>query len=138
MTEIVKKNEEKPAPVRMRKMLRGKIHRATVTDANLHYEGSITVDASLMREMDLYEHEAVCIWNVTNGERFETYVLEGPADTGVICVNGAAARKVARGDLIIVGAYTWLDEESARRHVPRVVMVDSRNRAKRPPLQQIA
>jgi aspartate 1-decarboxylase len=120
----------------VRKMLRGKIHRATITEANLNYEGSITVDKTLMRAMDLIEYEAVCVWDVNNGERFETYVLEGEADSGVICVNGAAARKVAPGDLVIIGAFTWLDEESARRHEPKIVMVDAHNRIKRPPLVQ--
>jgi len=125
-------------PTIVRKMLRGKIHRATVTDANLNYEGSITVDSTLMKAMDLIEFESVHIWDVDNGERFETYVLEGEADSGVICVNGAAARKVQRGDLVIIGAFTWLDEESARRHEPKVVMVDDQNRIKRPKLRRTA
>lgn len=114
----------------MRKVLRGKIHRATVTGADLHYEGSITVDKTLMEGMDLLEWEAVQVWNVTNGERFETYALEGERDSGVICVNGAAARKVSEGDLIIIGAFTWLDEQAARTHQPRIVMVDDENRIK--------
>jgi len=117
-----------------RKLLRGKIHRATVTEANLNYEGSITIDKSLMEAMDLIEFEAVHVWDVDNGERFETYALEGPAGSGIVCVNGAAARKVAPGDLVIVGAFTWLDEESARRHQPKIVMVDERNRIKEPAL----
>ncbi len=116
----------------MRKILRGKIHRATVTAADLHYEGSITVDKTLMEAMDLLEWEAVQIWNVTNGERFETYALEGERDSGVICVNGAAARKVAEGDLLIVGAFTWLDEDEARAHKPRIVMVDENNAIREP------
>ena len=114
----------------MRKMLRGKIHRATVTQADLHYEGSVTIDRTLMTAMDLVEFEAVQIWDVDNGERFETYVLEGEADSGVICVNGAAARKVAVGDLVIIGAFTWMAEESARAYQPKVVMVDGQNRIK--------
>jgi len=117
-----------------RKLLRGKIHRATVTEANLNYEGSITIDKSLMEAMDLIEFEAVHVWDVDNGERFETYALEGPAGSGIVCVNGAAARKVAPGDLVIIGAFTWLDEESARRHQPKIVMVDERNRIKEPAL----
>jgi aspartate 1-decarboxylase len=88
--------------------------------------------------MDLLEFESVHIWDVNNGERFETYVLEGEADSGVICVNGAAARKVQRGDLVIIGAFTWLDEETARRHQPKVVMVDGENRIKRPKLRRTA
>ncbi|HZR81776.1 MAG TPA: aspartate 1-decarboxylase [Candidatus Binatia bacterium] len=120
------------APTAVRKLLRGKIHRATVTEANLNYEGSITIDKSLMEAMDLIEFEAVHVWDVNNGERFETYALEGPAGSGIVCVNGAAARKVAPGDLVIIGAFTWLDEESARKHEPKIVMVDERNRI-RPP-----
>ena len=114
----------------MRKVLRGKIHRATVTGADLHYEGSITVDKTLMEGMDLLEWEAVQVWNVTNGERFETYALEGERDSGVMCVNGAAARKVSEGDLIIVGAFTWVEEKTARAHQPKIVMVDDENRIK--------
>lgn len=89
------KKQKSASPLPIRKMLRGKIHRATVTGANLNYEGSITIDKTLMEAMDLYEFESVHIWDVNNGERFETYVLEGERDSGVICVNGAAARKVA-------------------------------------------
>jgi aspartate 1-decarboxylase len=81
----------------MRKMLRGKIHRATVTGAYLHYEGSVTIDATLMEGAGLIENEAVCIWNVTNGERFETYALRGEPGSGVVCINGAAAHR-PRGD----------------------------------------
>jgi aspartate 1-decarboxylase len=126
------------APAAVRKLLRGKIHRATVTEANLNYEGSITIDKSLMEAMDLIEFEAVHVWDVNNGERFETYALEGPAGSGIVCVNGAAARKVAPGDLVIIGAFTWLDEEAARRHVPKIVMVDERNRIRGPSLLKTA
>jgi aspartate 1-decarboxylase len=114
----------------MRKLLRGKIHRATVTGADLHYEGSITIDKNLMEAMDLLEFEAVHIWDVDNGERFETYALEGERGSGMIRVNGAAARKVAVGDLIIIGAFTWLEEEVARVYQPKLVMVDEHNRIK--------
>ena len=133
-----KKSPKSPSSLPMRKMMRGKIHRATVTQANLNYEGSITIDKTLMEAMDLYEFESVHIWDVNNGERFETYCLEGERDSGTICVNGAAARKVAEGDLIIIGAFTWLDEEAARRHQPKVVMVDGQNRVKQHPLLQTA
>jgi aspartate 1-decarboxylase len=126
------------APAAVRKLLRGKIHRATVTEANLNYEGSITIDKSLMEAMDLLEFEAVHVWDVSNGERFETYALEGPAGSGIVCVNGAAARKVAQGDLVIIGAFTWLDEESARAHQPKIVMVDGRNRIAEPELRRSA
>ena len=112
----------------MRKMMRAKIHRATVTQAELDYEGSITIDRRLLDATDLLANEAVCVWNVTNGNRFETYAVEGEADSGVVCVNGAAAHLVRPGDLVIIAAFTWLEEEAARRHEPKVVFVDSRNR----------
>jgi aspartate 1-decarboxylase len=112
----------------MRKMLRAKIHRATVTQADVHYEGSITIDRRLMDATDLLPNEAVCVWNVTNGNRFETYAVEGAPDSGVICVNGAAARLVSPGDLVIIAAYTWLDEDAARVYKPKVVFVDELNR----------
>lgn len=112
----------------MRKMMRAKIHRATVTQAELDYEGSITIDRRLMDATDMLPNEAVCVWNVTNGNRFETYTVEGPPDTGVICVNGAAAHLVRPGDLIIIAAFTWLEEKAARRHEPKVVFVDEDNR----------
>jgi aspartate 1-decarboxylase len=114
--------------VTTRKMLRAKIHRASVTEANIDYEGSITIDRRLMDATDLLPNEAVCVWNVTNGNRFETYTVEGEPDSGVICVNGAAAHLVSPGDLIIIAAFTWLDEEAARAHEPKVVFVDERNR----------
>jgi aspartate 1-decarboxylase len=109
-------------------MMRAKIHRATVTEANVDYEGSITIDRRLMDATDLLPNEAVCVWNVTNGNRLETYVVEGPPDSGVICVNGAAAHLVRPGDLVIIAAYTWLEENEARRHQPKVVFVDAQNR----------
>ena len=130
MPEILNANSSSKGPMPMRKLLRGKIHRATVTEANLNYEGSISIDKDLMDAMDLIEWEAVHVWDVNNGERFETYALEGPRGSGVICVNGAAARKVSPGDLIIIGAFTWLDDQAARAHQPKLVMVDSRNRIK--------
>ena len=112
----------------MRKLLRGKIHRATATGADLHYEGSVTIDEDLMDRADLVPHEAVQVWNVTNGERFETYVIPGRRGSGVVCVNGAAAHKVAKGDLVIVAAFSWMGEEEARSWKPRVVFVDEMNR----------
>jgi aspartate 1-decarboxylase len=117
-----------------RKMMRAKIHRATVTKADVDYEGSITIDRALMDETDLLPNEAVQVWNVTNGNRFETYVVEGERDAGVICVNGAAAHLVRPGDLVIIAAFSWLEEDEARRHEPKVVFVDEHNRirAKRP------
>jgi aspartate 1-decarboxylase len=111
-----------------RKMLRAKIHRATVTEANVDYEGSITIDRRLMAAADLLPNEAVCVWNVTSGTRLETYAVQGPADSGVICVNGAAAHLVRPGDLVIIAAYAWMEDEAARRYEPRVVFVDAHNR----------
>ena len=114
----------------MRKMLRAKVHRATVTQANVDYEGSITIDRRLMEATDLLPHEAVSVWDVTNGNRFETYAVEGRPDSGVVCVNGAAAHLVRPGDLVIIAAYTWLEEEAARAHEPKVVFVDAQNRVR--------
>jgi aspartate 1-decarboxylase len=114
----------------MRKMLRAKIHRATVTQADVDYEGSVTIDRDLMDATDLLPNEAVCLWDVTNGHRLETYAVEGPRGSGVVCVNGAAAHLVRPGDLVIIAAYTWLDEGEARAHEPKVVFVDERNRIK--------
>jgi len=112
----------------MRKMMRAKIHRATVTQADVDYEGSITIDRRLLDATDLLPNEAVCVWNVTNGNRFETYAVEGEPDSGVICVNGAAAHLVRPGGLVIIAAFTWLEEETARKHEPKVVFVDERKR----------
>ena len=111
-----------------RKLLRAKIHRATVTGADLHYEGSVTIDRELMDLTDLVDYEAVCIWNVTNGERFETYAIPGERHSGVVCVNGAAAHKVSKGDLIIIAAFSWMDEKEARTYQPKVVFVNEKNR----------
>ena len=111
-----------------RKLLRGKIHRATVTGADLHYEGSVTIDQDLMERADLVTHEAVHVWNVDNGERFETYVIPGRRGSGVVCVNGAAAHKVSKGHLVIIAAFSWMDEKEARSWKPHVVFVDEKNR----------
>jgi len=113
-----------------RKMLRAKIHRATVTQADIDYEGSVTIDRDLLDATDLLPNEAVCVWDVTNGNRLETYAVEGERGSGVICVNGAAAHLIRPGDLIIVAAYCWLDEKEARAHKPKVVFVDGHNRMK--------
>ena len=110
-----------------RNMLKSKIHRATVTDADLNYDGSITVDAGLMEGANMLPHELVHVWNVNNGERFETYVIPGARSSGTICVNGSAARRVHRGDLLIIASFSWLTEEEALRHEPAIVLVDDRN-----------
>jgi aspartate 1-decarboxylase len=112
----------------MRKMLRGKIHRATVTGADLHYEGSVTIDRELMDRCGLIDHEAVHVWNVNNGERFETYAIPGERHSGVVCVNGAAAHKVNVDDLIIIAAFGWMEDEQAQAWKPKVCFVDDRNR----------
>jgi len=111
-----------------RTLFKSKIHRATVTHADLHYEGSVTVDSDLLRAADIVPHEWVAIWNVTNGERIETYALSGDAGSGVICINGAAAHRFTPGDLVILATRTQLDESAARTHVPTVVLVDAKNR----------
>ncbi len=113
-----------------RMMMKSKIHRATVTEANLNYEGSITIDEKLMDAADLKEFELVQVYNINNGERFETYVIKGERDSGVICLNGAAARKVAVGDKIIILSYASYDEEEVKRLRPRIVLVDDENRIK--------
>lgn len=114
-----------------RNMLKSKIHRATVTDADLNYDGSITVDTGLMEAANMLPHELVHVWNVNNGERFETYVIPGARHSGTICVNGSAARRVHRGDLLIIASFSWLDEAEAIRHEPAVVLVDEQNRIRK-------
>jgi len=108
-------------------MLKSKIHRATVTDCDLHYAGSITIDSELMSAADLLPHELVHVLDVDNGERFETYVIEGRPGCGDVQVNGAAARLVQRGDRVIIVAYGQYDEEELAAHRPRVVHVDTEN-----------
>jgi aspartate 1-decarboxylase len=109
-------------------MLKSKIHRATVTRTDLDYEGSITIDAALIEAAGLLPYEAVWIWNIHNGERFETYALTASEGSGEICLNGAAARKAQPGDLVIISAFSWMDEHQAALACPRIVMVDACNR----------
>ena len=109
----------------MRIMLKGKIHRARVTDANIHYEGSITIDKKLMEAADILPYEQVEVLNINNGARFSTYAIEG--ETGEICLNGAAARLAVKGDLVIILTYCHVDDEEARSIVPKLVFVDSKN-----------
>lgn len=108
-------------------MLKGKIHRATVKQAELHYVGSITVDPVLMEAAGILEYEYVQIVDVENGNRFETYTIAGEPDSGMICLNGAAARQVAVGDHIIIMAYAQMTPEEAKEHKPYVVFVDDEN-----------
>jgi aspartate 1-decarboxylase len=112
-----------------RTLFKSKIHRATVTQADLDYEGSITVDADLMRAADIMPYEKVHVWNRTNGSRLETYALEAPAGSGVVCVNGAAAHLAKPGDLVIIATFAEAnDEVEARNWKPIVVHVDGHNR----------
>jgi aspartate 1-decarboxylase len=109
-------------------MLKGKIHRAAVTKADLNYEGSIGVDTQLLEASGILPNEAVHVWNITNGERFETYALALEAGSGAIQVNGAAARLSQPGDLVIIAAFCWMDEKEAQQHQPKVILVDEKNR----------
>ena len=111
---------------------KSKIHRATITDANINYMGSITIDAELMRLADLVPYEKVQVANISNGERFETYVIEGRAGSGDIALNGAAARKGSPGDLIIIIAYGQIDKAEAAGFRPAIVYVDAANRPVKP------
>ena len=112
----------------MRTMLKSKIHRATVTQVNLDYEGSITIDPELMDAADLYPFEKVEIFNINNGARFSTYVIEGERGSGVIGLNGAAARLAVVKDLVIIVSYRMMNDEEARSLQPVVVHVDDKNR----------
>ena len=112
----------------MRIMMKSKIHRATVTQADLDYVGSVTLDAALMEAADLLEGEQVAIVDITNGARIETYVIPGERNSGVIGINGAAAHLVHPGDLVIIISYAMLDDAEARRLEPRIVHVDAQNR----------
>lgn len=111
-------------------MLQCKIHRATVTEADLDYDGSITIDAALMAEAGLIPFQKVDIYNITNGNRLSTYAIEGEANSGVIGINGAAAHLASTGDMIIIAAYVEMAEEEAREWEPQIVLVDEYNRPK--------
>ena len=112
----------------LQEFLYAKIHRATVTDANLNYVGSITIDKALLKASGIKENQRVDILNINNGERFNTYVIEGKENSGCICLNGAAARKAEKGDLIIIVAYALLDEQEQKTFVPQIVHVDEKNK----------
>lgn len=111
-------------------MLKSKLHRATVTQADLHYEGSITIDMDLIEQGNFLLNEQVDVLNITNGNRLTTYVIEGERGSGVIGINGAAAHLVNTGDLVIICAYTQMDEESAKAHTPTVLLLDENNQVK--------
>jgi aspartate 1-decarboxylase len=109
-------------------MCKSKIHRATITQAELHYEGSLTMDVALMEEADLLPYEKIQVVNINNGNRFETYLIEGERNSGVICLNGAAARLGMVGDRVILISYGVFSNEELNNHKPKVVFVDEHNR----------
>lgn len=111
-------------------MLKSKIHRATITMADLNYEGSIGIDTDLLAAADILPFEKVAVWNITNGSRFETYAIEEKAGSGFICVNGAAARMVAAGDKIIIATWVEVSDVEAKKLTPKLVFVDDDNRIK--------
>ncbi len=114
----------------LRTLLKSKIHRARITEANLYYEGSITIDATLMKKADILSGEKVEVFNLNNGSRLETYAIRGKANSGVICLNGPAARGACVGDEVIIVSYAIVDENTAKKLKPKIVSVDGRNRLK--------
>lgn len=112
----------------LKEMLVSKIHRATVTDANINYVGSITIDENLLDAVNLREYQKVDIYDIDNGERFSTYIIKGERDKGDICLNGAAARKVTKGDKIIICSFALLDEKELENFKPAIVLVDEKNK----------
>jgi len=112
----------------LRRMFHAKIHRAVVTHADLDYEGSVTVDESLLEAAGILENEAVQVWNVTRGSRLETYAIRAPRGSGVICINGAAAHLNKPGDLVIIAAFAAMTDEEARALRPKIIRVDEKNR----------
>lgn len=111
-------------------MLKSKLHRGTVTDSNLEYEGSITVDEDLLDAAAILVYEQVDVLNINNGSRFTTYTIPGERGSGQVCINGAAARLVQKGDLVIICTYAHMDVEKARHHVPKVICLDEKNKVK--------
>ena len=112
-------------------MLRAKIHGASVTQTDLTYEGSLTLDSKLMQEAGLSPYEQIQVYNITNGERFTTYLIKGEEDSGVVGVNGAAAHKAEAGDKLIIAAYSPMEDEEIEFFIPRIVLVDENNRIKK-------
>jgi len=119
-------------------LFKSKIHRAHVTHADLDYEGSITISGELMEAAQIYEHEQVHVWNVTRGTRLCTYALRGDDDSGIICLNGAAAHLAGPGDIVIIATFAEVDAADAATWKPRVVLVDERNRIVDPALAEVA
>jgi len=115
----------------IRSMMKSKIHRAHITESNLEYEGSITIDEGLLEKADIQEYEQVQIYNVTNGERFTTYAIRGGRDSGVMCVNGAAAHKAKKGDIVIIVTYGQYSETELASFQPKRVYVDDKNKIMR-------
>lgn len=113
-----------------RTMMKSKIHRATVTETNLDYEGSLTVDKDLLEAADILPNEQIHVWDVTNGARLVTYALAGARGSGTVCVNGAGAHLVKPGDVVIIATYAEMKNRQARKHEPLVVFVDANNRAR--------
>ncbi len=111
-----------------RTFFKSKIHRATVTHADLDYEGSVTIDEDLLEAAGIWEYEAVHVWNITRGTRLQTYAIKGERGSGVICINGAAAHLNRPGDLVILATFAELEESEARAHEPTVVLVDRSNK----------
>jgi len=114
----------------LRTMLKSKIHRATVTEANLYYEGSITIDADLIQAADMLEYEKVEVLNLSSGQRIETYVIKGKSGSGVVCLNGPAARGACVGDHVIIVSYVLLEDKLIKKIKPKVVKVNARNQIK--------
>jgi aspartate 1-decarboxylase len=113
-----------------RSMLKSKIHRATVTETNLEYEGSMTIDAELLDAADMVPFEEIHVWDVTNGTRLTTYAMAGSPGSGVCCVNGAGAHLIKKGDLVIIATFFVLTDKKARKHRPTVILLDKKNRPK--------
>ncbi len=113
-----------------RRMLKSKIHRATVTEANIEYEGSVTIDQDLLEQADILPYEQVDIWDCTNGNRLTTYAIRGERGSGAICINGAAAHLVKPGDVVIIASWTDVPQDSVEDYAARRVFVDSENRAR--------
>lgn len=113
-----------------RHMMKSKIHRATVTAADLNYEGSLTIDADLLEAADILPHEQIHVWDVTNGTRLTTYALAGKRGSGEMCVNGAGAHLIRPGDIIIIATFADFEDDEARLHKPRVILIGDGNRIK--------
>ncbi len=114
--------------IMLRSMLNAKIHKATVTEANIEYEGSLTVDEALLEATGIKPFEQIRVSNLNNGERFETYIIPGKRDSGVICLNGAAARKGLKGDVIIIFSYCYCTEDEMKDFSPKIIRLDENNR----------